>query len=92
MKSILALAALASAGVAAPQSAVAPTAKIDAFFAAADVNSDGAISQQEYLDYAVAKARADYAKMAAGGTPVTKEKVTALWAKAAADDAAAAKA
>lgn len=97
MKTILALAA--AAGVAAPAlpttaaapTAAAPTAKVDALFAAADVNADGALSEQEYLDYAAARARADYAKMAAGGTPVTKEKVSALWAKAAADEAAAAK-
>lgn len=89
MKSILLIAAL-GAGAAAPAPAPTPAAsKVDALFSVADVNGDGALSEQEYLDYSAAKARADYAKMSAGGVPVTKERVAALWAKPA-DDAAAA--
>lgn len=93
MKSLLLVAAL-GAGAAAPASAPAPSptaaaSKIEALFAVADVNGDGALSEQEYLDYSAAKARADYAKMSAGGVAVTKERVAAMWAKPA-DDAAAA--
>lgn len=82
MKVLFALAGLAAATAApAAPSAAANAAKIDQIFAVADVNQDGALTEQEYVDYAAAKAKADFATMAAGAVSIDKSTVATFWKK-----------
>lgn len=80
MKVLFALAGLAAA-TAAPAAPSAAAAKIDQLFAVADVNQDGALTEQEYVDYAAAKAKADFTTMAAGAVSIDKSTVATFWKK-----------
>ena len=46
-------------------------AKMEAKFNEADVNSDGAVSEQEFVNYVTAKAKAEFAEMAGDDMSLT---------------------
>lgn len=85
MKTLLMIAGAAGMTAAAAPAATDFAAKVDQLFAAADINVDRALSEQEYVDYAAAKARADFATMAGVDGALSREELTAAWTRAAAE-------
>lgn len=85
MKTLLMIAGAAGMTAAAAPAAGDFAAKAEQLFAAADLNADRALSEQEYVDYAAAKARADFATMAGVDGALSREELAAAWAKAAAE-------
>lgn len=85
MKTLLLIAGAAGMTAAAAPAAGDFSAKAEQMFSAADVNADRSLSEQEYVDYAAAKARADFSAMAGIDGALTREELTAAWTKAAAE-------
>ncbi len=88
MKSILLIAGAAGMTAAAAPAAGDLVSKVEQLFAAADMNADRALTEQEYLDYAAARARADFAAMAGVDGALSREELSAAWTKASAEKAA----
>lgn len=85
MKSIILIAGAAGMTAAAAPLAGDFAAKAEQVFAAADMNADRALTEQEYVDYAASKARADFAAMAGVDASLTREELADAWTKAAAE-------
>lgn len=83
---LIAAGALAAAAAAAPSGEM--KAKVDALFSAADINADKTITEQEYVDYQLTRARADFAAMAGSDGALTADEATRHWEAKAAETAA----
>ena len=84
MKMLMIIAGAAGVTAAAPQAGDL-AAKVEQMFAVADMNADKALSEQEYVDYAVARAKTDFAAMAGVDGALSREELSAAWTKAAAE-------
>lgn len=88
MKTLMMIAGAAGLTTAAAPAAVDFAGKAEQLFAAADTNADRALTEQEYVDYAAAKARADFAAMAGVDGALSREELSGAWAKTAAEKSA----